>query len=422
MNKKLRNQLYYGSAIFAILWVTYSICYVSRNGWTSALTAISAEGSASKSLLGLVSTGFFISYGAMQIILCLFVDRVDPRKLISFGLVGSAVANLGMALVSDAKWMIGIWFVNGFFQSLVWAPLLAILSSWVPKEQQSRFGVLLSATYPCGTLIAYGVPSFIIPLLGWRYIFVFSVILLLGATGFCLFGLKSLHNKIGLSQTDGVPAKKSNPVPTRKVPFFGIILSSGALIIALAMMSNGIIKEGVTMWIPTYISEKFSVTASVALLITLVLPIVNISGVYIARFVQRRLTHDCTLTCAVLFGYSTLALTILVTSSFRTPVIPVILLSSTTACMLGVNNAYLTFLPMSFAKFGRTASISGFLNSFAYAATAISAYAFGALTENYGWTVTQWAWVGVAGVGALFSALASIPWKKYKNNNGVSEV
>ena len=168
-----------GTLIFAILFFCYCMCYVSRSGWTSALTEIGTSEVASKSMLGIVSTAYFISYGAMQLIICTFVDKVDPRKLMSLGLFGSALLNLAMALVGDVRLMIAVWFFNGIFQALVWTPLVKIMANWLPEGMRAKAGTIISITFPLGTLISYGLSSVILSFTSWKYIFFFSFIFLI---------------------------------------------------------------------------------------------------------------------------------------------------------------------------------------------------------------------------------------------------
>lgn len=47
-------------------------------------------------------------------------------------------------------------------------------------------------------------------------------------------------------------------------------------------------KDGVTTWVPTYITETFLTSPAFSILVTTVLPIVNLTGAYLAQYLYQK--------------------------------------------------------------------------------------------------------------------------------------
>lgn len=80
------------------------------------------------------------------------------------------------------------------------------------------------------------------------------------------------------------------------------------MMIVFPVFVHGMLKDGVTSWVPTYINETFCTSASFSILVTTVLPIVNLSGAYIAKYVYRKLNGQEEKAASVFFLAATAAL------------------------------------------------------------------------------------------------------------------
>ena len=80
------------------------------------------------------------------------------------------------------------------------------------------------------------------------------------------------------------------------------------MMIVFPVFVHGMLKDGVTSWVPTYINETFCTSSSFSILVTTVLPIVNLSGAYIAKYVYRKLNGQEEKAASVFFLAATAAL------------------------------------------------------------------------------------------------------------------
>ena len=176
-----------------------------------------------------------------------------------------------------------------------------------------------------------------------------------------------------------------------------------AMLVLVPVVVNGVLKDGVATWVPSYISENFAVTAALSTLLTVALPIANLSGAYIAGWLNRRLGGEF-LASAVLYGGSLLALTALLLCGRWSVWLTVALFALVTSLIHGANTIYTSLMPMHFQRYGAAATAGGFLNGMTYVGSALSVYGIGAMAERWGWNPTILAWVGLT-LAALAVAL-----------------
>ena len=92
-----------------------------------------------------------------------------------------------------------------------------------------------------------------------------------------------------------------------------MLLIPGVLIALGPVVLHGMIKDGVTSWVPAYVTEIFQVEPAFAALVTTLLPIVNLSGAAAAKFVYERICRNEFGASAIFFGIATAALAVLLT-------------------------------------------------------------------------------------------------------------
>lgn len=163
-----------GTLIFVACWAAYCASYLGRINYTAALTAIVADGVFSKSHAGFIGTVYFFCYGAGQIFSGILGDRVSPYKMIGTGLAGTVCANIIMPLCSSSYITMSIiWGLNGIVQSMLWTPILYIISNILPEEQRRRACLYIAASFPVGSLLSYVISAGAIKFASWHFAFLF---------------------------------------------------------------------------------------------------------------------------------------------------------------------------------------------------------------------------------------------------------
>lgn len=403
--------------VFLLCWLAYFSSYIGRLNFSVAMVDMISTNVLSKAQAGAISTAFFFCYGVGQFISGFLADRLSPFKMIFSGLFVSALANLSMGGVDNYFVFLALWGINGFSQSIIWTPILKIFVSILAKDHIKKASVNISLTVPLGTLISYILSAVAIERYGWRGVFTAAAFAIFIVCIIWVFGSKFVLNIIrkqvkvdkDINIDEGIIEEKQESQPLMK-----LFVISGVLILIIPVAIHGMLKDGVTTWVPTFINESFQVTESASILLTMILPIINVFGVYLGRYVNMKHLKDEVKTTIFFFVISLIAMGGIFVFKDINVIVTVILLSIITASMTAVNVMLITFVPMKFEKYNMTATVSGILNAVSYGGCSISNYASGYLAESFGWIATLIMWTVSIVVAIATSACAIFKWGNFK--------
>lgn len=307
-------------------------------------------------------TGSFITYGAGQLVSGVLGDHISPKKLIFLGLSLTVLMNLCIPFCRNPYQMLVVWCFNGFAQSFLWPPLVSFC--------------------------------------GWQTVFFFSaicgIIMILVWNRYCEDApVISMEN----ASIQGSSQKSS-------------FLSPLLLFIMLTIVLQGMLRDGVTTWMPSYISETYHLSHAAAILTGVLLPLFGLlciqaaSTLYIRKFSNP-------LSCAGVFFFTgTLFSLALFCSTGKNAAFSVFFSALLTGCMHGVNLIQVCMIPPFFKKQGNVSTVSGVLNSCTYIGSATSTYGIAVLSDRIGWSSTLLIWVLLTFAGTLICIACARPWRK----------
>lgn len=408
------RKLYTNSSVylfFGICWFSYFSTYLGRLNFTACISEMNVSDGFSKVGLGQVSSAFFVLYGIGQLFSGFLADRLRSKWLVGFGLLGSALLNLGMAVSHTVEQMTLIWGLNGLVQSMAWAPLVRTVADLVFEEQCARICLNLATTTPVGTLVAYLTAALSIAWGGWRYTFVFGGAVMLAA---------ALVWAVGVTFLDREAARKGIEEPytaNAKTSTYGSLTVKRTVIsllpVGITVLLYGLLKDGIITWTPSYLQENYGFSTASSVALTMVIPVLNLSGVYLANMLHvRRLRNEMT-TAFVCFAFCGGGILVWLISGYSGLAIPFMVLLVSTTCMTGASTMLLSLLPLRFRRIGLVATVTGLLNAAAYLGSALSGVGAGTVLERWGWNTMLAIWLAVAVIGALVCALISRSWKRF---------
>lgn len=393
---------------FLICWVGYFSTYVCRLNFSAVIPELQAGNVFSETRIAAVSSVFFIFYGIGQFISGLVGEHLDTRKMVFYGLFVSAVCNIGIFFVHTYAVLLILWALNGAAQSMVWSPILKIASLNFDDASRTKFGIDMSTTVPIGTLLSYLISLVTLAFLPWHYVFLTCGLFELAVA--VLWGITTK----GRFQTKSPKTVSENavpPMPARQIT--KIALQSGVLLLMIPIVIQGTLKDSVTQWVPSFFAGAFGSGTSFSLLLTMLLPIVNVTGAYLAKALNRKLKNEIT-TSMVFFGISMLFLALLRLCGTKSMVLSLISMAAVTNCMFAVNVMLITLVPLRFAKTGRVSTIGGLLNAVAYIGCGALNLLAGKLLElGGGWNALFVLWIALALAAVLVSAVCIPLWRKY---------
>ena len=181
--------------------------------------------------------------------------------------------------------------------------------------------------------------------------------------------------------------------------------------IMAAIILQGMLRDGVTTWMPSYLSETYRLSNRISILTGVVLPLFSIVYFQIAiRLHMKKLTNP--LTCAgVFFAAGACSALVLWLLAGQSAVFSVLLSATLTGCMHGVNLMLICMIPPYFKTYGTVSTVSGVINSCTYIGSALSTYGIAVLSKEIGWHYTVLVWFLVALAGTVLCVSCAKPWK-----------
>ncbi len=395
-----------------LLMLVYFASYIMRINFAVMIVKVCSEMQIQKSALAIVLTGLTVAYGAGQVLSGIVGDKIKPRTMIIGGLLLAVLCNIAMFFAHNVILMTVIWTINGIAHSMLWPPIVRLLSSTLDDEGYSYAIVRVSWGSSIATILLYSVCPMLLHVMNWR-----EIILLCAALGFFILITWIVFSKrlfASESQIDRVEKMKTKsqekPLPIPKYVFIPMIL------IMLGIILQGMLRDGVTNWIPSLLNESFGIAEEDAIFASVIPAIFSMVSFYVFDLLHRKVFRNEVFCSAVIFGGS-LAFAILmyaVNTLLSSAIISVFVVAMIIACVHGINLMLISVVPKRFAKSGKVATFSGLLNACTYIGAAIATPVFARIAETSGWGVTILSWAIIALLG-LAVCLGAVPlWKRFR--------
>ncbi len=396
--------------------VVYFVSYISRVNLGTVLVEIISSGYAPKAVAALALTACSITYGAGQLVSGYLGDKFKPQNIIFIGFIITSLMNLCVGTVGNGEMLVVFWAINGFAQAFMWPPLVKILSNLLNDDDYKKACVKVSWGSSLGTVSVYLISPFIIKAFDVKLVFILcGVIAAVMALVWKLIydnykPIKACTSGAVLSSSSG----KKQDVASSSVAKFN--KSSIALLgfIMVCIMLQGSLRDGVTNWTPTYISEIFKLDSSVSILTGVILPIFSLLSFTFVSFVNRKFIKNELVCAGVTFGVGAVSAVLLLVLGSSSVVLSLVALALLVGSMHGVNLILVCMIPAHFAKYGKVSFISGLINSCTYIGAAISTYGIAVFTDSFGWNKTILLWSVVAFVGAFICIAIAKKWVAFK--------
>lgn len=412
MTKYVIKSVKKSKLIVAAMWVLYCASYFIRTCYAATIAPLAEEGIYSKGEIGLIGTAFFICYGVGQLISGLIGDKINPFFMVMFGSVLGAVCCFLIPAAGSLGVLIGVWAANGLFQSMLWSPILRVFSETIDESLSKKAILNIALSLPVGTVLAYLMSSMIIKYLNWKYVFIFGgsvVVIAVLFAGFAIFCSEKDIEKVPVIQKQNAEAHNN----VNKKGLAAVAVSSGLLFIMIPSFLHGMMRDGITNWVPAMISEVYGVSTSFSVFVTIALPIFNAFGAYLVTPLYKKLGENEMKTAGVT-GFAALVPLLIMPFMNKLPVyVIIVLLAVTTSVMYALNYLIISLVPVRFSKFGFTSGISGILNSGAHIGCALSSYGFGAISEKAGWSAVIIVWIVSSVLITVFSFASNKRWSRF---------
>lgn len=393
-----------------IAWLctlVYFASYVMRINFTVMLVKVCSEMQVEKTELAVVITGLTVAYGVGQVISGLIGDRIKPRHLLSFGLCLAGACNIAMSFCSSIGVMTAVWCINGFAHSLLWPPIVRLMSMYLTDEEYGYAAVRISWGSSIATILLYLACPMLLGYMSWR-----SILVVCAAVGLVIAAIWTFSASKLLDEPMKKGAVRTGSAQKVPMPHYVVL---PVMLIMLGIIAQGVLRDGVTNWMPSYLLETFGLPEEQAIVVTVILAVFSMVSFAVFDFLHRKLLHNEVFCSAAIFAGAVLcAVALYFVSGTSSMAASALLMALIVACMHGINLMLITVVPKRFARSGRVSTYSGLLNACTYVGAALSTYGFAALADGYGWQFTILTWVAVAAFGCVICLAATPIWRKFR--------
>ncbi len=389
------------NALALLFSLTYMVSYMTRINFAAIILEMVASTGIPKSMLTMSLTGSFICYAVGQLVSGVCGDKFSPKRLVALGLIVTAAMNFSIPLCKNHILMLIAWSINGFAQAFMWPPIVKMMAVLFNPKDYKSVALKVSWGSSIGTMLTYFIAPLIISVLSWRFVFIFSGTL---ALIMLLFWLKysietdtKCENKV----------QKESGSKNLNIFFNPLVITILVVIILMGML-----KDGVSTWMPSYIAETYNISNIVAILTGVVLPIFSVICFQGSDILHKKLLKNPLTCCGAFFSLGTVFAVLLIFTSGNSAFTSVLSAAILTGSMHGANLMLITMLPPYFQKFGKVSTASGLLNCCTYIGSSLSTYVIALFADIYGWGFNLVMWLFVAALGTALSFLCVKPWKK----------
>lgn len=404
------------SALFCLLYFT---SYMTRKSFSAIKLGI-PDAMLTDIQIGYIGSALFFTYGAGQIISGLLGDRLDPRKLIFFGLGLTTLCNAAFPFITSVPALIVLWAVNGFAQALFWPPIVKLMTIYLSGDSYTKAVMSVSIAAQAALLAVYASAALFVRLDAWKGMFALSCGLAVLTAVALVFGFGTLERRhpgavhLALSKSsDRSDGDTESPKAKAKECLWRTVLVSGLLFVFVMTTTIGFLRDGIEEWMSTYLYATFSLQADLSTLMNLFMPLFGMVCVRFAAVLHLKILRDemkeVTLLMSICAG-ATLALGLFHTLH---PVFSLGMIVLSIGCIHAANTSLTCYLPARFVKSGKVSTVSGLVNAFTYVGSTLATSLVPLLVGRTGWSATILSWCAVAAVCCACAVLNIRRWRGF---------
>ena len=439
--------------LFATM-IGYTLFYFMRKNFSFAMPGLQQDCGISKSMLGNFLFWGGIVYGLSKFLNGIVGDKVNPRRMLCFGLLACTLVNVAFGFAPEIAarlgngeqgtgngsvalaWTFGILLVvNQFFQGTGFPPCAKLIAFWIPpKELATKMSVWNTShsiggglvAKICGVIMGLGAIGAANQGVGmWRWCF--WSMAALGFLGLVLmiFWLPGTPKEEGLPDLTGTEVGEgrdevhgeethNSQLSTHNSALHMVFLNPVIWMLGVANFTINAVRALIADWGPTMLQEAKGFDPGSTGTVIMLFEFAGIAGMLFAgwatdRFFGGRAPRLCAFMMA--------SVSVLLAVFWFFPSIWIAGAALVAAgFMLYGPQALTGVTATNLATRSLTGTAIGFISLFSYLGVSVSGKVCGTLAEWYGtWAMSVCAMAGGAAVGAVFFFLL---WRTKANSYG----
>lgn len=393
--RETRNAVLIG----AICLFGYCVCYIAKNIVSALQPQIAADGFFDYAVLGAMGTALLLAYGVGQLVNGFLGDHVSPRIMVFLGIALGGVTLLVFPFVKSAVLAVALWAVCGFACSMLGGPMTALIGNSTTERVGRVLLTLLLVASIVGSLIAY-----LLGLIGavsgsWRIAFYAGGAIAVAASLVWWIVCFILEKK-GVISARPVPPRAETGEKQSFRTRYGSFLTLAFLMMLLATMLCGVLRNAISLWIPTVLIEYLHFDTGLSAAISIGLPIVNFGGTFLSLWLLYFFRNNEKRLCTVFFLLAAACFLFTMLTGGSNGVLGIVLLFAACAAVNGIYNLIFSVYVLRFKDKGGLSGIVGVIDAGSYLAAAGANLLFTALSQNGAWGVMMIVCIVMSVLGA----------------------
>lgn len=402
--------------MFWMMWITYASYYLCRVNISVVLPEIEAEFAFTKIHTGLILSSLFFMYAIGQFINGQLGDKINARKIITIGLIVSALLNIFFGFVGGVLGLLMvIWGLNGYFQAMGWGPTVKAMANWFPFGERGKISGRLATSYIIGSALSWLLAGIVVRYFNWRFTFFVPAAICMAAAIHWYVRAKNAPEEVGLpcieDQEKGIAEgtfQRDEHIGFRNTLRI-TLMNPYVWLTAMALFGINIVRYGFMGWAPTYMFEEQGATISMAAYKAVAFPVAGGLGSIFAgwasdRYFQHR-KAPIAFTMLILLAVFCYIYRIVPGESWVLSLLILLVIGFLT---FGPHMIVVTALPVDLGSRKAASSVTGFVDCMGYIGAGLTGVGTGYLIERFSWDAAFYFWI----VGALIAAvMIAFIWK-----------
>ncbi|HIU25409.1 MAG TPA: MFS transporter [Candidatus Copromorpha excrementigallinarum] len=396
--------------------ILYCFLYLGRQNISYVMPAMMEQEGWTELDLGILSSVLFWTYGIGHLFNGRLGEIFGVNRFIVVGMFLSAIANFIIGFQSSLVIIAVLWGFNGYFQSMLWSPGMALLSNWWPGK---RRGFATGFANGCSGLgqvfaaLAVSLSFVLLPDLGWGAGFIFPACVMVVLAIIYIFVGKESPKKIGLKDYVDSDAERNEQDEELKqmvaekgklFPYIYLLKMWRFDLWLLIIAGSSIARYGLLTWVPTYYTQEFGVDIEAGILGTVMLPLGMAIGAFVIPWISDKYFSKnrlpMVIICAAVAGATVFFF------MFVGPGIGAQCLLFIAGFFIYAINSLVWAYATDVGGRAFAGTATGVLDCFAYLGASVQAIFFGSVLTNSGnWTLV---FTAVAGVCIAIIVIAII--------------
>lgn len=238
----------------------YGLAYTCRLALSVVKKPLIDEGIFTPVELGLIGAALFYAYALGKLVNGFLADHANMKVFFAFGLLLSALANIGMGF-STALWIcIILWALNGWFQGFGAPAGIVTLASWFSNSERGRYYGIWSTAHSLGEGLTFVAVAAMVATFGWRYGYWTPGVLCVFVAVAIYFLMQDRPRTLGLPDVNDwhndrwQPVERESRASLWKVQVSILVLPS-IWILGLASATNYVVRYAINSWGILYLQE-----------------------------------------------------------------------------------------------------------------------------------------------------------------------